>query len=294
MIRKEITVQNTIFSESMKGLSISRIVRDFDYTMPDVHIHYNNYEIYYLLEGERRYFIGSKIYPLHAGTLLFIRRNVIHKTAFSRQAHHDRILLEVSHPLLSSILAATGEYSPETFFDGDCIVLPLKDSDQQRVKTLLLSIGEEMRVQNPGWQLMIQSRLAELLISAKRLEARQTAKPPQDAPSGGRHAAAEEIARYIAEHFSEPLALDALAKHFFLNKSYLSRIFKEVTGFTVGEYIHIRRIQKARALLSQTRMSISAVSEASGYDNLVYFERIFKRHTGLTPRQYRKQQSDFS
>ena len=54
-------MQNILFEESIKGLYISRIVRDFKFTMPDVHIHYNDYEVYYLLEGERCYFIGTKI-----------------------------------------------------------------------------------------------------------------------------------------------------------------------------------------------------------------------------------------
>ena len=104
-------MQNILFEGSIKGLYISRIVRDFEFTMPDVHTHYNDYEVYYLLEGERRYFIGTKIYHLKQGSLVFIRRNVIHKTALARAAHHDRILMEISHSYLESVFAATDELS---------------------------------------------------------------------------------------------------------------------------------------------------------------------------------------
>ena len=55
-----------------------------------------------------------------------------------------------------------------------------------------------------------------------------------------------------------------------MNKCYLSRIFKEITGFTVNGYLHARRIQKARSLLIQNSMNISEVAEAAGYENLTY------------------------
>ena len=72
-----------------------------------------------------------------------------------------------------------------------------------------------------------------------------------------------------------------------MNKCYLSRIFKEVTGFTVTGYLHARRIQKARTLLVQGSMNISEISEAAGYENLTYFERVFRKHTGMSPLEYR-------
>ena len=281
-------MQNVLFEESIDGLYISRVVRDFKFTMSDVHIHYNDYEVYYLLEGERCYFIGTKIYHLKQGSLVFVRRNVIHKTALSREAHHDRILLEISRSYLESVFAITGELTLHDFFQDDCIILSLESEEQNFITELLLALGRELGTKNSGFRLLVKSLVAELFIYAKRMEnkANYSASSRTDDP---RHRQIEQIACYIAENCCSPLSLNSIAEQFYMNKCYLSRIFKEITGFTVNGYLHARRIQKARSLLIQNSMNISEVSEAAGYENLTYFERVFKKHTGMSPLEYRRQ-----
>lgn len=281
-------MQNVLFEESIDGLYISRVVRDFKFTMSDVHIHYNDYEVYYLLEGERCYFIGTKIYHLKQGSLVFIRRNVIHKTALSREAHHDRILLEISRSYLESVFAITGELTLHDFFQDDCIILSLESEEQNFITELLLALGRELGTKNSGFRLLAKSLVAELFIYAKRME-NKTNPAASSRTDDPRHRQIEQIACYIAENCCSPLSLNSIAEHFYMNKCYLSRIFKEDTGFTVNGYLHARRIQKARALLVQDPMNISEISEAAGYENLTYFERVFKKHTGMSPLEYRKQ-----
>lgn len=281
-------MQNILFEESIKGLYISRVVRDFKFTMPDVHIHYNDYEVYYLLEGERCYFIGTKIYHLKQGSLVFVRRNVIHKTALSREAHHDRILLEISRSYLESVFAITGELTLHDFFQDDCIILSLECEEQNFITELLLALGRELGTKNSGFRLLAKSLVAELFIYAKRME-NKTNPSASSRTDDPRHRQIEQIACYIAENCCSPLSLNSIAEQFYMNKCYLSRIFKEITGFTVNGYLHARRIQKARSLLIQNSMNISEVSEAAGYENLTYFERVFKKHTGMSPLEYRRQ-----
>lgn len=281
-------MQNVLFEESIDGLYISRVVRDFKFTMSDVHIHYNDYEVYYLLEGERCYFIGTKIYHLKQGSLVFVRRNVIHKTALSREAHHDRILLEISRSYLESVFAITGELTLHDFFQDDCIILSLESEEQNFITELLLALGRELGTKNSGFRLLAKSLVAELFIYAKRME-NKTNPSASSRTDDPRHRQIEQIACYIAENCCSPLSLNSIAEQFYMNKCYLSRIFKEITGFTVNGYLHARRIQKARSLLIQNSMNISEVSEAAGYENLTYFERVFKKHTGMSPLEYRRQ-----
>ena len=281
-------MQNVLFEESIDGLYISRVVRDFKFTMSDVHIHYNDYEVYYLLEGERCYFIGTKIYHLKQGSLVFVRRNVIHKTALAKEAHHDRILLEISRSYLESVFAITGELTLHDFFQDDCIILSLESEEQNFITELLLALGRELGTKNSGFRLLAKSLVAELFIYAKRME-NKTNPSASSRTDDPRHRQIEQIACYIAENCCSPLSLNSIAEQFYMNKCYLSRIFKEITGFTVNGYLHARRIQKARSLLIQNSMNISEVSEAAGYENLTYFERVFKKHTGMSPLEYRRQ-----
>ena len=98
----------------------------------------------------------------------------------------------------------------------------------------------------------------------------------------------EEAASYIIDHFNENLSLESVAKKLYINKCYLSRIFKEASGFTVNEYINMIRIRKSRELLSSTSLTVTEVAEAVGYDTITYFERVFRQYTLTSPSAYRK------
>ena len=58
-----------------------------------------------------------------------------------------------------------------------------------------------------------------------------------------------------------------------MSKSYLSRVFKECTGYTVNEYINVNRIQQARKLLAETPLPVSDIASSLGYESVTYFER---------------------
>ena len=74
---------------------------------------------------------------------------------------------------------------------------------------------------------------------------------------------------------------------FYINKFYLSRIFKEVTSFTINDYLNVNRIKKAHRLLLETDDSITSIAEQLGYENITYFERVFKKYRNMTPLKYR-------
>src|SRR5699024_1640002 len=128
----------------------------------------------------------------------------------------------------------------------------------------LLALGRELGTKNSGFRLLAKSLVAELFIYAKRMENKTnpSASSRTDDPL---HRQIEQIACYIAETCCSQLSLNSIAEQFYMNKCYLSRIFKEITGFTVNGYLHARRIQKARSLLIQNSMNISEVAEAAGY-----------------------------
>ena len=104
-----------------------------------------------------------------------------------------------------------------------------------------------------------------------------------------KHRKVDEAASYIINHYDESLSLEMISDHFYADKCYLSRIFKEVSGFTVNEYINMIRIRHARELLSSSSMSITEVSESVGYETITYFERVFNQYAQTSPSRYRKQ-----
>ena len=92
---------------------------------------------------------------------------------------------------------------------------------------------------------------------------------------------------YIAQHYNTNLTLGEVATHVHLNSAYFSTLFKDCTETTFKEFLNIVRVEEAKNLLSNTDYSIIDIAVAVGFDNQSYFSKVFKRYTGLTPKQFR-------
>lgn len=93
---------------------------------------------------------------------------------------------------------------------------------------------------------------------------------------------------YISKNFSSQLTLEEVAGHVHLNPAYFSSIFKQSTGSSFKEYLNMIRIEDSKRLLTNTDYSIIDIAVAVGFEDHSYFSRVFKKYTGLTPRQYRQ------
>ena len=96
------------------------------------------------------------------------------------------------------------------------------------------------------------------------------------------------VREYLDEHFKERIVLDDLARIFYIDKYYLTKIFKEAYGVTITAYVLSVRITRAKSLLRFTDMSIEEVGAASGMSDANYFARSFKKMEGMTPGEYRR------
>lgn len=104
-------------------------------------------------------------------------------------------------------------------------------------------------------------------------------------PSKGNEIIKKAI-RYISQNFSRNLTLDEVADHVHLNPAYFSTLFKQSTGSSFKEYLNMVRIEESKRLLSNTDYSIIDISLATGFEDQSYFSKVFKKYTGLTPKQY--------
>ena len=93
---------------------------------------------------------------------------------------------------------------------------------------------------------------------------------------------------YVSQHYTEPLTLQKLAVKAGVSQAHLSRIFSERIEGGFMHYLHILRTEKAKTLLKETTMQISEIMYASGFSDQRTFNRVFKKQTGQTPREYRK------
>jgi len=98
----------------------------------------------------------------------------------------------------------------------------------------------------------------------------------------------EFLTSYIHEHYAEELTLVELADKVFISRNHLSIIFKDITGETFNNYLTRVRIEKARELLIEGNMLVYEVAEHVGYKNIPYFSTLFKKYTGMNPKELSK------
>lgn len=93
---------------------------------------------------------------------------------------------------------------------------------------------------------------------------------------------------YISDHFSEQITLEEVASFVHLNPSYFSSFFKQACGFSFKEYLNMVRVEESKRLLANTDYPLIDIAVATGFENHSYFTKVFRQHTGITPKQYRK------
>ena len=94
--------------------------------------------------------------------------------------------------------------------------------------------------------------------------------------------------QYVAQHFSEDITLNDIAKHVCLSPAYFSTLFKNETGIGFVKYLQHIRVEHAKKLLKTSKMRISDIAQAVGYRDLKFFNKIFFSETNVTPSEFRK------
>jgi YesN/AraC family two-component response regulator len=109
------------------------------------------------------------------------------------------------------------------------------------------------------------------------------------AESGDPEKCVQRVQQYLREHFHEKISLEQLARQFHFSAAYLSKIYYKYTGERPSKYITVLRINEAMRLLRQRKdLSVHEVGEKVGYPDPFYFSRIFKKATGMTPREFQQ------
>ncbi len=84
------------------------------------------------------------------------------------------------------------------------------------------------------------------------------------------------------------MTIARLVKEFYISPYHLSHMFKQKTGYSVKQYLLRRRLGETQIRLAMTQDSVQTIAEESGFEDASYFSRIFAKHVGLTPTEYRK------
>lgn len=97
-----------------------------------------------------------------------------------------------------------------------------------------------------------------------------------------------DIFVHIDNHLYQHIRISELAELMYLSADHFTRIFKQVSGMSLIQYIQAKRIERAQTLLLVSRLSIKEIAETVGIPNLSQFSKLFSKETGYSPREYRE------
>lgn len=112
---------------------------------------------------------------------------------------------------------------------------------------------------------------------------------PEEATTAPKKLSVVEVKEYLEQHYAEKITLDELSTRFFINKYYLTRVFKEQFGQSITAYLTSLRITHAKQLLRFSEKSVEEIGLECGLGQLHYFSRVFKEVEGVPPSIYRSQ-----
>ncbi len=250
-----------------------------------MHMH-NLYEIMFTISNEGACFINDKIYDVSRFNVFLFGDTDLHKMNVAEGIEYERYIVYFSPNIL------------QTVFRDDVNLLKgyevaKKNRQNQIVFTeeqglafldLLMKLdASRKREKQPGMESILL--LAQILCYVndnivKEIDDEKFSKPQQ-------HKQIAEVIAYVNAHYTEDIGLQSISNTFFINKSYLCRLFKKETGFQLNEYITYRRMTHAVELLRKG-LSIVEVSGLCGFHSDTYFITIFKRNFGITPKKYMK------
>lgn len=98
----------------------------------------------------------------------------------------------------------------------------------------------------------------------------------------------EQSKRIVEENYSRDITVAEIAAYLYVHPSYLTRVFKANTGLSLIDYISRKRIDEAKLLLAQPGYKVYEVAKRVGYESIAHFNRMFKRETGMSPKDYQR------
>lgn len=262
------------------GLQCSRHVTQ-GYSMGAMHIH-DVFEIYMTLTGGVRMLVNREIYALRRGDVMLFTGADLHQVSVPPDVAYDRYVITFPHGVISALPGEGARLL--SCFDreghGHCVSL----SDGELAEFMALADGmsdmagggELDRVER--W-LMLCRLLLLLCRAARRLPDGLHERRRGDDPY------VRAVMEHVDANFAQRISLDELSALCFIDKSYLCRLFRRETGFSIGDYISYRRLSHGMELL-RDGASVSSAARLTGFSSDTSFITAFRRNAGITPYQY--------
>ena len=237
----------------------------------------DHHELILVSGGKGSVMVDHKKHPFKAGMLFYISPGVYHSLEFDLE---DPLCFLAVHFSYAQVNMTGGQWSvgeePET--------LPLYTAqelkDYYQIEEIFSKLVEGWNAKLPGYEFASKTSLQQLLIAIYQNNRRHN-------QNFSISLKVEKIIGYMHEHLHTRVTLPEMAALVQLSPAYLSRAFKEITGYSPIDFFSRIKMDKAKELIIEgSGKKIKEIAEMLGYADEFYFSRIFKRIEGISPSEY--------
>lgn len=256
-----------------------------NYKLP--HHYENTYQIVFLLAGKILYQVGEKEYQVSKGGMIVLNTLEEH-TLKVLEYPYERYVIQIrpdffQHEVKYPEVIAVFIKRPADFSH----LLTVTEPVWNYLHDVIREMEKEYLNRKKYWEMYVGADLQRMFITIFR----ECADVLSMMKIGNGVTVAYNVMNYLNHHFAEDISVNSIAAALFLNRDYISHVFKDETGYSVMAYVISLRINRAKLLLAETDRSITDIAMECGYTDFTYFSKQFKKHTNMSPSKFRKDAS---
>ncbi len=255
-------------------------------------VHYHTeIELSLILSGRGTYNSEGKIYTVEKGDMFFYKSSVQHCITDIEGGGMEILNIHISPAYFHLIKSESdtphfGRDFLRRSFGTVKLTDILEKEESDKIRKLIMEIKTEFCERCTAFELLAESYLSEILVHLSR-----KMPPPDEHISNESSDIIFKVLEYIDAHYTEQISLSSLSEFARLEKTYFAALFKKNLGTNPWEYILIKRIDKAIELLRITNKNVLDIAGETGFNNTANFNKIFKKYTGMSPKELRKNSS---
>ena len=235
-----------------------------------------DYQILYVANGKTHFWFDGREEIVSTGHMVLYKPEEIQKYVYYLEDNPEVFWIHFTGRDVKNILAYHGISLDEHVFY--CGVLP-------DYKALFRKIIQELQLCRYGYEDYIVSLFKDILLLVDRQQ------HEQKKATGDVQEQIERAAAYFNENYNTKISIDDYAESLHISTNWFIHNFKQYAGMSPAQYILSLRMVNAQSLLERTTYNIKEISEIVGYENPLYFSRVFKKEIGKSPAQYRKERT---
>ena len=251
------------------------------------YLHYDvELSLIYFVNGIGEIKIEGRKYTIEDNDLILLKPSELYHCSVKDGTYHERVVIYFNGDLLENF-KESGKMLLDSFYkrpDGNENKIPAEIVKENNIDTQIKELLNLVKEQNEMNRILAVCKMVEILA---KLRAVISGGLGENDTSSSENALVNNVIAYINQNFSKAIDLEDIANKFYIDKYYISHLFKEQVGVTLWNYVIFRRLTAFNDLI-RTNTSIEDACFRVGFQNYSNFFRLYKKHMQMTPTEFKK------